>query len=345
MATLITCGGTVNTIVKPAVIKDYYLFSLKDAISPPLKSDDPLIKILIDYYRTSFYTIYAAENAPSTIKVGNHTLPPWPKASYKTYIHATELNRQILDMIVAVHEMHHAYEGKYRYLLMDKFGLSMTGMYQYEYYAIDETLGILVPHGKTFPARELTNFIPSELRTSFFKIYIAPSSDNQATQNTGIFGLLGEYSAFFQDASFSFALFDYFNGLNNPNEKDWQTFLWGISTVHESYSQFRFWILSYLLYAKKEHPSVYEDILSNSGFKYAFSEIDKRFTALIVSMNKVMEKTGAAVSKLKYKFSYQGEKVLLINTFYTISMKDYNKLTPELNRPEYKEMLAKLYSY
>lgn len=48
-----------------------------------------------------------------------------------------------------------------------------------------------------------------------------------------------------------------------------------------AYAEFRYYILTYMLYAKDKHPDVYQGIVNNQEFKNAFKSVDNCFSGNI----------------------------------------------------------------
>ena len=126
----------------------------------------------------------------------------------------------------------------------------------------------------TFPSNELINVIDPELRTSRFEAYIV-ASQFHVTQTRGVYGLLNEYMSYYQSGLVTYEMSKSMNLLDNPNE----AILYSINAAIPYY-EFKYWILTYLIYAKENHPAIYTEILSNENFKDSFITIDQAFSDL-----------------------------------------------------------------
>ena len=161
---------------------------------------------------------------------------------------------------------------------------------------------ITVTFTDTFPTEEMSKLLPESLRTSRYDEYISEGARPTANQH-GIYGLLNEFAAYCWGNNDMVKTFDYLNR-RSSNAYD---------NEFVSYAEFRFWILSYLLYAKENHPDVYQGILDNAAFRQAFTAVDAKFAQVIQDF--------FALDHVSSSFKSQ-----------------YDKLMTVMERPEYVEM-------
>ena len=64
-------------------------------------------------------------------------------------------------------------------------------------------------------------------------------------------------------------------------------FLSGIYGTYFSYYEFKYFIYTYLLYAKKKSPAVYRDIVNNAEFISVFNRVDTLYSALLVRIGEI----------------------------------------------------------
>ena len=160
---------------------------------------------------------------------------------------------------------------------------------------------ITVAFTDTFPTEEMSRLLPANLRSSRYNTYVSEGASASANQQ-GIYGLLNEFAAYCWGMNTALKTFDYVNGRSSNS----------YSNEFVSYAEFRFWILSYMLYARENHPEVYQGILDNDNFRLAFTAIDAEFAQII-------------------------QDFLALN--HTGSFKaEYDKLMAVMERPEYAEM-------
>lgn len=166
---------------------------------------------------------------------------------------------------------------------------------------------ITVTFTDTFPTEEMSKLLPTDLRSSRYKTYVSEGASASANQQ-GIYGLLNEFAAYCWGNNNLVKTYDYCAGY------------WGNRYTNEfvSCAEFRFWILSYMLYAKENHPETYQGILGNDDFRLAFSTIDDQFADVIQAYFGKLKDAGRSVHP-----EFKGE---------------YDKLTAIMERPEYVEM-------
>ena len=123
----------------------------------------------------------------------------------------------------------------------------------------------------TFPSNELIAVIDSAYRTGRFEGYIN-ASEFHVTQTRGVYGLLNEFMSYYQSGLATLEMSESKNLLGDPNS----AILYSIN-ASIPYYEFKYWILTYLIYAKDNHPAVYTDVLANETFKESFLAIDQAF--------------------------------------------------------------------
>ena len=150
------------------------------------------------------------------------------------------------------------------------------------YYYLGPDQQLLVLYTDNFPANEIDPYAPEEIKkTSRYDLYVLgkyPSGEMGSyrigTHVYGIYGLLNEFCAYSWTCRTDLALLNYYSGLK---ELDRQRIKYNIDRVEDTYLaylEFKYFILKYLLYAREHKPSVYREIIGNSGFRRAFTAID-----------------------------------------------------------------------
>lgn len=239
------------------------------------------------------------------------------------------------DISTVVHELTHAYVG-HPYDEMVKNRLCTDK--DYHVYPLSNQL-ILVPINQTFPSKMLASYIPPDKRTFRYSDYITGTS---STQSEGVYGLLDEWHAYYRGAFTWFQLRNYYlNQIKNP--QDWIGYF---SDIYEltAYYEFKYFILTYLLYAKKNQPRIYEQIINNESFKKVFNYVDTEYGRLISDYIRFRD---SLLTELKNS----GVRVLEIEGNICIVSRctrdiqkneDVTRLQAELNKPEYLEMMRLL---
>lgn len=227
---------------------------------------------------------------------------------------------------------------------------------------------IKVPVTATYKTEEMAGLLPQELRTVRYDKYVgkgSPASSNVC----GIYGLLNEFTAYYWGNRCTEEMMDYYMACYPtdeeleteaerlfPIEDDWDILkTWSVERQRDdwkrkwdnerqnigdipsdnflSYAEFRFWILSYMLYAKEHYPEVYQGVLKNENFRIAYTYIDKEFKAVNQQFLTRLEKEVARREEKYTTFtlgSLSGKK------------EEYDPLMEIMARPEYVEMQSLL---
>lgn len=166
---------------------------------------------------------------------------------------------------------------------------------------------ITVTFTDTFHTEEMSRLLPADLRSSRYETYVIEGRSASANQH-GIYGLLNEFTAYCWDNN------------NIVKTYDYCADYWENRYTNEfvSHAEFRFWILSYMLYARENHPEVYQGILDNDNFRLAFSTIDDKFADVIQAYFGKLKEAGRSVHP-----EFKGE---------------HDRLMAVMERPEYVEM-------
>lgn len=167
----------------------------------------------------------------------------------------------------------------------------------------------LVQYTDCFDSAKIAGSIPAALKTGRYSKYIdsASASATSASRQDGIYGLLNEFAAYCWLTNNELKMYDY-RAANHDAQ---------LTDGWVAQAEFKYFILSYLLYAKEEYPAVYRDIMNNEGFRLAFSSIDATFTKVVEELHK---KAGNSLFR----------------------QDTYDAFVTEMKKPEYQEMLALL---
>ncbi|MES0491584.1 MAG: hypothetical protein ABUK01_16430 [Leptospirales bacterium] len=209
------------------------------------------------------------------------------------------------SMQVIVHEGNHIITS----------GLS-TGTFSGMLYHTDVSKAVLVQRTTTFPAKEmrfmLPEFITGESKnvegpgSNYYEIYVYPSNLNPSTQVYGIYGLLDEFNSYYHGKRATLDMFTYYKR-EAPHENSqirWANFLQTMYSNYLAYYEFKVYILTYLIYAKEKHLEIYNNIIENKPFVYAFLTIDKLHQNLKKEFHKIekdlltdLQKQGEDISR------------------------------------------------
>jgi hypothetical protein len=280
-----------------------YFAAEEDAEKPA----EPLLAFLWKNYPDGFYVIHRMRNFTLPLGVlvpGNGTFGDW-----KRYTSGGDTHQQLVDLGVAVHETIHEYNNTYFFKMLDKdLKGCIYNVYCY-YLNTKQTIPVVPNWELAFSAAELKNVIPARLRTFRYKSYIYPgdvesgvnpSTNTAAYLDNGIYFFLDEFVAYYHSCRYHY--------ICTPDSIDLTV---GFA---EAYAEFKFFILTALIYAKNKHPEFYEDIFKNTPFRTVFTLVDDRFSKLVL---KVYQRSGYMTD-------------------------DFNLLMNEMKKPAYQAVLAAL---
>jgi hypothetical protein len=242
-----------------------------------------------------------------------------------------------------VHEDNHAaHTFLGREALKEKFGRFSDEFYKWDYFYLKDGRFILVKKTPTFPSRELTAVIPEELRTFRFATYIDTDNAMQSTQLEGVYGLLDEMNSYYQGTKASFNLLPYFE--KKGASANWHDYFQGVNGTFYGCLEFRFYFLKYLMFAKENHPDVYDGIMKNKGFLNAFLEVERNALELIRAYFDEKPEIYKRLESYGWKV-HEDEQYLTINATGRNSrhmnfMGAYQLLNEEMKKPEYAEMVG-----
>jgi len=151
-------------------------------------------------------------------------------------------------------------------------GLNKTDFLYYNYFLnCDKT--VKVKRTNTFKSRKIIKIIPDSCKTHRFGYYIDIKSNNHITQSYGIYGLLDEFLAYYKGVK---SEYDFKTKINDS------LYLAGhvVSEMY-AYYEFKYYILTYLIYAEENYNSKFKAILNNDDFKAVFRYIDTNYETLV----------------------------------------------------------------
>lgn len=237
-------------------------------------------------------------------------------------------NEALLDCIgTAVHEQSHGYTSH---------NMSYNGTWVMAYYT-GEGKHIKVPQTETYLSEEMAAQIPEELRTFRYDTYVGKGAVVSANKR-GIYGLMNEFTAYCWDTITNNSMYEYYL-TQEQTEENWLNYVKISSSQYYAYSEFKYYILSYMLYAKENYPNIYEQTMNNRALLDAFRIIEARYRGAV-------EQYFANLDRLETYLKDNGIRVFRDkDMFYigyfgygTFEDKYYNLLENAMKAPEYVQM-------
>ena len=231
----------------------------------------------------------------------------------------------------AVHEECHAY-------MMRTWG--STSFY------IGNKKTVKVKTGKVYRTKKMAKSVPKKLRTERYYTYVAEPTANLASNVQGIYGLLNEFTAYCWGATAELKLYQYYLDTQQQSVATWSEYLSGAYSSVLAYAEFRYFIQHYLVYAKKHHPAVYSDIMSNKKFKRALKKVDRKFAATSKALDKKLVAIAKSLQSAGYTVYLDGGQLWVwagMSGFgQGLFLDEYNAFAKKLGTSRYKKIQKKL---
>ena len=283
--------------------------------------------LLLKKYSNESYRIAVMTSQSSYIFSG-HKVYGDP---FKTHLKGDSRYGFLSSLSVAIHESTHYYSEIYSLKrISTKSGSRSSDDYFCYYESSGE--GILVKVTNVFPSRDIKEMIDKNLRGIYYKVYIDSNDSSLVAQGMGVYGLLDEMNAYIRGAKVVLDLYPLYIQ-NNPGE--------GLIRFQEDIVpditaalDFRYYVLSYLIYAQNNRPDTYKNIVKNRAFINAVNKIDNDLVGLLNGYYKNKEDITKQSSRFSIKISENG-------SLMTVNFPDESKLRTILNGEHYRLLNAK----
>ncbi|MEL6560454.1 MAG: hypothetical protein AAFQ94_19850 [Bacteroidota bacterium] len=300
------------------------------------------LKLLEMYDPMGHYILSETINAPSNYNFDGQKMFLSGSKKFARYIQGKETDDIIQSLNTVVHEMTHGYSHKLTYKILKEMGEQPDFKTQYLAIPISEEESILITQTETFSSKKLAEVIPDALKTFRFKTYIKSKNPILSTQQSGIYGLLNEFSAYYHGTRASYNTFQYYTGKAEITNQDYLDYLSDVNSTRNAYLEFKYYILQYLIYAKKHNRTVYNGVIANERFKDAFRKIDALFSQLQKDYSDRRKEISDLLTEKGIRVHYDDD-VDWIGTSGVGSFQDeYNALKTELEKQIYINLLNDL---
>lgn len=228
------------------------------------------------------------------------------------------------DTNTATHETYHAFSG---------FGSKDQCYYLGDGYCVD------VETTYSYHTSEIDAWIPAEHHTFRYDLYVLGSEHaNMWSIIGGAYGLMNEFNAYGTGMMYNVSMFDYYcaQGMEYDAMMDYVN---GAENDRMAYAEFRYWILTYLLYARENHPSVYDELMENTALRYAFTVVEGRYAENIAQYEKQLEQLTSGSIPGFDRVRVEEDMVWFGSYGIGRFTEDYEMLMEYMERPEYQEAL------
>jgi len=186
-------------------------------------------------------------------------------------------------------------------------------------------------------SEEMTVLIPEENRTFRFNDYVGSGSP-LSSNRSGIYGLLDEFNAYQMGMNYGVNMFDYYCAQESSFES-WRQYINGCENNRQAYAEFRYYILTYLLYAKEHYPAIYEGLMNNEKLRYAFTIVEANFAEDIAQYEADLNRLAKGEIPGTGKIRVDEDTVWFGNKGTGRFTAEYKKLMAAMSAPAYVEMM------
>lgn len=278
--------------------------------------------------------------AKETSKDGYYILTNVGNYKFEKFCDDKNLESIIDDFATIVHESCHFLN----------YNMGMNEPIYNEAYYIKDQIFIFVQRNKIFNSNNINKIVPSSISQKIFR-YEDYINDNRVSSNvSGIFGLLDEFSAYYQSLKVRNDMHNYYltqicKGYQNVDE--WQTYFQNTSSYITPYYEFNLFIAWYIQYAQKYETSIYQTLLENKNLRIAYTLLNNCFEQELETYNKNLYTTIEQLQKKGFDVRIDGkdEKYLY---YYTkegngsgvgLYIKEQEFLNDILQQPQNQQIL------
>ena len=238
------------------------------------------------------------------------------------WLFGAESNAEGLDTVV--HEEYHMYS-------FDKPPFGKQAIYIGD--GQDIYTPFVAPRGiNLVPTSTWTSTLPDELKTFRYNEYASPESETSANRN-GPYGLLNEFTAYSWGMHNQLALFPYYAAQEDAVSA-WMSFMNACGNDRQAYAEFRFWLLGYLRYAKKNDQALYNLFVNDQDFARAYIVTRDRFEAQIAEYEAKLDEIISLLQEKGIR-AYISNGYFYFGTYGTgMHEEEYQILMEQLQDPE-----------
>lgn len=188
-------------------------------------------------------------------------------------------------------------------------------------YLVAAGTSITVPMRKYFNSKELNGWLRQGVRDSVFRygLYMGGSStvaglttdvnrsaDSEVmSMKRGIYGLVEEMDAYYHDNLAQYEVIGYYlSHYGAGDQEHFGAYLEKVELQSVAYYEFRQFIAWYLVYAKRKHPDVYQDLVDNRALREVFTRVDAGYRALLHKISAL---------RVQYAGAYQPDALHLLD--------------------------------
>ena len=288
------------------------------------------------YFMTSLY------NLPTEINLGNIQITLSEPTDFMEYIDDYDTEGILDEIGTAVHESCHGYESMkvFDYITSGEIAYEFEDNYSVYFLASDEEY--VVKHTKTFPSREFADEVPEKYRTLRYKTYINSPVQNLGTQQKGIYGLMDEWTAYYNGFKTTVLNFPEYEKLAQRNAGKYLKYIEHAASNKVAYFEFKYYILHYLYFARANYRDVYNEVIHNQEFIKSYIAVDQAYAKIIRDYEERIMLIKKNVESRGDSFSYDGESVWIGNNGIGTFSEDEEALKQAIAGVKYLKIVESL---
>jgi hypothetical protein len=298
-----------------------------------------VLENLKKYAPEGYYIIHTYQKMPLQIKSGK-SFVSISKTDFMNFARLSSKQELVTSMETIVHETVHGYQGRRAYEILKEQGRPFSSSPGYLTIYAGEGRDIIIKKTPVFRTRKMASSIPSPLRSFRYYTYINTKRKHLGSQQWGAYGLLDELSAYYYGTRTSFMLLKNFDEIFDERDSDWRPLITRTMGTYYAHNEFKYYILAYMGYAKKNHPSVFRELIDNKNFIRAFFSIESKFTALNKELFtfSFLRESGYTVHHMSnnIRLTKAGRSPMYIGSFRDL----YGRLGKEMEKKQYRDLLS-----
>jgi hypothetical protein len=297
------------------------------------------------YGQVEYSVISEYQNLPESFSMDTEL---GSMSSYKTFTEfdffdSADKIELLGEVPIAVHEVNHGLTNGKAFTECNRRGLQ--GLNNNYYFFTPSGNEILVRSDlRFFPTGRIIPLIPQDKRSFRFDTYV---EGNTSTQTDGLLGLLDEFNSYAHSLATVLLLKKSYMEVPGMELSHYISWRQDLYSYVQSYYEFKYFLLQYLLYAKTNERTLYAEIKKSPDLMLAISIINSDFLKLVEQFNQEDQVTGPAYWKKK-GYTVQKDPVSGYENFkqgnstigYGCKMDDRDKLLPEINLSKFNEIKA-----
>lgn len=247
--------------------------------SPATPADPAAMRALLAKYSPSGHAIVTTlEGLPDKVVMGDGwEVELTPSIRFDDYLTSGAPENTVQHISTGVHETTHAYMTWVAFKLVADAG----GKWGAGSLAIPaDGDPFVVPITALYVTAEMDATFPADAKTFRYGEYVTPDDPRLGSNTYGVYGLLDELAAYYQDSKTTLDLWPWVRDEAPAENRILLNYLVLLDDLPTALAEFDLYILHYLVHAKEHQPEVYDAIVANEAFRAAYLAVRDGYVAL-----------------------------------------------------------------